>query len=256
MRIDEFLFVKGYFDSRNKAKTAINKGMIRLDGNKVEKPSLFIEENSSHKIEVDSVEFFVSLGGYKLSKALTDFEIRPEGLICADIGASTGGFTDCLIKNGANKVYAVDVNCKQLHDSLKSNEKVIPLEKNVKSLTANDFNDKLDLIVADLSFISAKSVLNVLDELLDFNKTVILLIKPQFEIGEKRKFKNGIIKSAEIRKKTCKSVYDCAVNTNLRPIAATVAPICQDKNVEYLLLLKKDGSEFKSFDKVFSDSLF
>lgn len=256
MRLDGFLYEKAYFDSRNKAKYAVTHGMVYIDGRQVLKPSFFIDEIKGANIEIKAEEFFVSVGGYKLSKALKDFGVSVKDLICADIGSSTGGFTDCLIVNGAKKVYAVDINCDQLHESLKNSAKVVPCEKNVKFLTKSDFGETIDMIVADLSFISVTAVLPVFDEILEYGKKAIILIKPQFEVGCRKRFKNGIIRAAEIRRKTCLSVYDALFTTNLRPIAATVAPLCEDKNTEYLLLLEKTGEKILPFETVFNKELF
>jgi len=256
MRLDEFLFERGFFGSRTKAKYAVSQGRIFLNDKKADKPSLSVDETKPIKIEIAEKEEFVSLGGNKLSKALREFNFDVNGLICADIGASTGGFTDCLIKNGAMKVFAVDVNSSQLHSSLKTNERVIAIEKNVKDLTRGDFNLPIDLIVADLSFISATSVVKIFYDIIDFGKSVILLIKPQFEVGYRKKFKNGIIREAEIRKETCRRVYESVISTGLKPVTATTAPIREDKNVEYLLLIKKENSPVLSFEEVFNKLLF
>ena len=249
MRTDEFLFVNGYFDSRNKAKQAVCDGKVFVNGKLVTKPSKDVSAEEKNIKEVSS-ENYVSLGGYKLAKALTDFGFNVEGLSVADIGASTGGFTDCLLQNGAKKVYAVDINDELLHDSLKKDERVFPIIKNAKYLTKNDVGH-LDLITADLSFISAKQVLPVFYRLLSENGKVILLIKPQFEIGEKRKFKNGIIKDEKIRKSACKSVCDCAIETGFSLQNLTTAPIKEDKNVEFLVLLAKNVNKSVDFDKLY-----
>lgn len=249
MRVDEFLFVRGYFDSRTKAKQAIENGEVFLDSKPIIKPSKEISETDNPEIEVKSKETFVSLGGYKLSKALKKFDFRVKNLVVADIGASTGGFTDCLLQNGAAKVYAVDLNDDLLHNSLKNNEKVIRVIKNAKNLKSDDFGN-LDLITADLSFISATQVLETFYNLLPENGKVILLIKPQFEIGEKRKFKNGIIKDVKTVKLVCRSVYDAAVSVGFAAINMTTAPLKEDKNIEFLILLAKNGSNV-DFEKLY-----
>lgn len=240
MRIDEFLFVKGYFDSRTKAKQAIEDGNVFLDDKQIDKPSKEVADADFLKITIKAKESFVSLGGYKLSKALNDFDFSVKGLTVADIGASTGGFTDCLLQNGAAKVYAVDLNDDLLHNSLKNNEKVVRIINNAKNLTGEDF-ENLDLITADLSFISAKQVLGVFYKILPENGKVILLIKPQFEIGEKRKFKNGIIKDNKTIKSVCREVYDAARDLGFVVLNMTTAPIKENKNTEFLILLAKKG---------------
>lgn len=241
MRLDSYLVKIQLFDSRTKAKQAIERGEIQINGVVYKKCSLEIDENNEYKIEYFCEESYVSLGGYKLKKALTDFNYNVNGKVCIDIGASTGGFTDCLIKNGAKKVYAVDLNDTLLHKSLVNNDKVIPIIKNVKNLTLNDFSEQIDLIVADLSFISITQAIPVIASLLRENKEFIALIKPQFESGEKIRFKNGIIRDKKIQLAACINAYNCALQNSLTPVNFTTAPISQDKNIEFLMKFIKNG---------------
>ena len=159
MRLDNYLTEKGYFDSRTKAKQSIERGEIFINSKLINKASYEINEDLEYKIERICEDSFVSLGGFKLKKAITDFNFDCNNLIVADIGASTGGFTDCLLKNGAKKVYAIDLNDELLHKSLKEDNRVVSIIKNAKDLTLKDFDDKIDLIVADLSFISLTMVI-------------------------------------------------------------------------------------------------
>ena len=193
MRLDNYLFVNKYFDSRTKSKQAIERGEVIVNGLLIDKPSYEINENIAHDIEIRAKETFVSLGGYKLSKALKDFSFSVKDKIAIDIGASTGGFTDCLLKNGTKKVFAVDLNDELLHSTLKNDDRVIPVIKNAKLLNKSDFSVTADIITADLSFISASIIIPVIKNLLDDKKHLILLIKPQFENDERIRFKNGII---------------------------------------------------------------
>ena len=241
MRLDNYLVERGYFDSRTKAKQAIERGEIYVNSIKVTKCAYLIDEQKEVEIKRICENSFVSLGGFKLKKAIDDFNFNANGLIAADIGASTGGFTDCLLLLGVKKVYAVDLNDKLLHDKLKNDERVIPLIKNARDLVANDFDDKLDLIVADLSFISVTYVLEVFSKLLTDGAKLIILIKPQFESGEKRRFKNGIVKDKKLQLSICNTVYDCALKYNLAPIGFTTAPIVKDKNIEFLMMFEKGG---------------
>lgn len=249
MRIDDFLVKKGFFESRTKSKRAVLCGTVYVDGKAITKPS-FDLEGENHEITVTAEEKFVSLGGFKLEKALADFKFDVKGMIVADLGASTGGFTDCLIKNGAKSVYAVDLNPDLLHEKLKNDERVVSVIKNVKDVVPSDFNE-LDLITADLSFISVKSLLGIIYGLLSPDKHAIILIKPQFEVGEKRRFKNGIIKDEALRKNVCKNVYEQALSVGFSVIDFTVAPIVKGKNVEYLMLLEKSGGKSSEFDKLY-----
>ena len=238
MRLDLFLEKINLFDSRTKAKQAIERGEIYLDGKVINKASFqVLDENIvfEHRCET----CYVSLGGYKLEKAIKDFNYDVQNKIAVDIGASTGGFTDFLLKNGASKVYAVDLNANLLHNTLKNDIRVVEIIKNAKSLVRSDFNEEIDLVVADLSFISATQILPIISNIINSEKDLILLIKPQFENEEKIRFKNGIIRDDIYRKKACQKVIDCAKKNNFIPIGFTTAPINKDKNVEYLILLKK-----------------
>jgi len=242
MRLDNYLVAKNIFDSRTKAQQAISRGEIFINNKAVLKSSFNVDSNADLKVEYRYLEKFVSLGGYKLKKALEDFRFSVNGLTVADIGSSTGGFTDCLLKNGAKKVFAVDLNDNLLHESLKSNQNVVRIIKNAKELTFNDFNEPLDLIVADLSFISIQYVIDVFASLLNPGKKLIVLIKPQFETGQKKKFKNGIIKDKKIQMEICKNIYTLSIEKSLTPVAFTTAPVVEGKNLEFLMMFEKDGN--------------
>lgn len=246
MRLDVFLVENKFFDSRTKARQAIDRKEVFLDGKAVEKASFDVNDDT-HKIEIFAEESFVSLGGYKLNKALNDFSYSVNNLVVADIGASTGGFTDCLIQRGANKVFAVDLNDGLLHEKLRNNSKVVSVIKNARQLERDDFSLPIDLIVADLSFISATYVLDVFSKLIRDDKHVILLIKPQFETGERIKFKNGIIRDSKIHQQVCEKIFSECIKNNLIPIKFTCAPKNDNKNVEFLVLLEKN-SKLQSID--------
>lgn len=251
MRLDVFLFKNRYFNTRTKALQAIERGEVFLNGKNVLKPSYNIDENIENNIEIKSNISFVSLGGYKLEKALSDFNYNVNNLIVLDLGASTGGFTDCALKRNAKKVYAVDLNDNLLDESLKNNEKVIRIIKNVKELKREDFNEEIDLIVADLSFISSKIYMPIISNIISDKKDVILLIKPQFEVGERKRFKNGIIKDKKLLETICKVVYDNSITNNLYPQNLTVVPYLENKNTEFLILLRKNALEFKNFNDLY-----
>ena len=260
MRLDEFLFTNKYFDSRTKAKQAVERKEIYVNDKLVTKSSFNIDENISYSISIKAETSFVSLGGYKLQKSLSDFNFNVSNLVCADIGSSTGGFTDCLLKNGAKKVFAVDLNDDLLHDSLKKDDRVIRIIKNARLLTRADFDDEIDFLCADLSFISATMVLPIFNILLTENTHVILLIKPQFEYDKKKKFKNGIIRDKSIQKDACCKVINCAKENGFCPLNLTTAPLDKEKNVEFLILLKKQDNinqnNNSSFEKIILDFKF
>ena len=177
MRLDNYLVEKNILDSRTKAKQAILRGEIYINGVAINKPAYDIDENSFCEVSYNYVDKFVSLGGYKLNKAINDFNLNVENFIVADVGSSTGGFTDCLLTKGAKKVFAIDLNDTLLHQKLKSDHRVVSLIKNARDLTKGDFDSQLDLIVADLSFISATLVLNVFSQLLSSGKKLIILVE-------------------------------------------------------------------------------
>lgn len=246
MRLDNYLVEKKIFDSRTKAKQAILRGEIYINGEIVDKPSYEPSQTDCLNIERIFVEDFVSLGGYKLSKALKDFKYSPNGLTVCDIGSSTGGFTDCLLKNGAKKVYCVDVNEELLHEKIKSDKRVKFILKNAKFLSKSDINDKINLVTIDLSFISSTFIFPTLYDLIEDGTDIILLIKPQFENNKKISFKNGIIKDEKVKREACLNVTKKAIENKLYPQNFTTAPIIEDKNTEYLIHLKKNSP--KKFD--------
>ena len=238
MRLDNYLVEKGFFDSRTKAKQAIERGEIYIDGKRINKPAFIILDERAN-VEYRSQEKFVSLGGYKLNKAIKEFDFNCKDFTVADVGASTGGFTDCLLQNGAKKVYAVDLNDDLLNYKLKSDERVKTIIKNARDLTLFDFDDEIDLIVADLSFISITYVIDVFSRLLKKDKHLIILIKPQFEVGQKTRFKNGIIRDEKLQKLACNNVVNCAEQNGFVKLSSTTAPVVERKNLEFLFLFKK-----------------
>lgn len=255
MRLDEFLFKNNYYDSRTKASQAIVRGEVYINGSVITKGSFKIDDSASLKIEKKCKTEYVSLGGYKLEKAFDDFNISVKDKICVDIGSSTGGFTDCLLQKGAKKVYSVDLNDHLLHESLKKDERVVSIIKNAKTLEKTDFLDKIDFICADLSFISATMIIPVLYNLIDDKSSLVLLIKPQFEMGQKIKLKNGIIRDDSIRKQACKRILDCAADNGFLINGLTRAPLHKDKNIEYLVFLTKERSVDYSFDEIYNNCL-
>lgn len=244
MRLDSYLFAKGICESRNKASNAITRGEISVNGKTVYKNSFSVYEGDD--VKRTACETFVSEGGFKLDKALRDFGFDVSGLTAVDVGASTGGFTDVLLKRGAKKVYAVDLNDELLHKTLKEDERVYAIIKNAKDLIKEDFKDEIDLFTADLSFISETVILPVLKKIVKKDGYLIILIKPQFETGERRKYKNGIIKDEKVVENAVKKVLESAKKCGLSPLNITSAPEREDKNREFLALLF--NGEKTSFD--------
>lgn len=235
MRIDKYLSEK--FSSRNRAAAAISKGLVLVNGICVS-PSYEVKE-SDNITYLSAEENYVSAGGFKLAKAIRDFNYSPAGKIYADIGASTGGFTDCLLQNGASKIYCVDVGESQLHPSLKSKNIVVIDNFNARNLSKDMFSDKLDGAVIDVSFISLTYILGAVSEILDNGGEVLALIKPQFECESKTVGKNGIVKDEKVRQRIIKKIYDFAISCNLSPLNICRAPEIKGKNIEYILFMKK-----------------
>jgi 23S rRNA (cytidine1920-2'-O)/16S rRNA (cytidine1409-2'-O)-methyltransferase len=249
MRIDQYLSQQ--FGSRNKAATAISKGLVLVNGKTVA-PSHMVDL-SRDKIEVlKAQESYVSVGGFKLAKALKDFSYSVEGKVFADIGASTGGFTDCLLQNGAKKIYCIDVGESQLDVTLDRSKLVVMDNFNARNLTKDVFFDELDGVVIDVSFISLTYILKNVADCLSENKEVIALIKPQFECENKNVGKNGIVKGAVVHKQILQKIYDYALFCHLTPLAFTNAPIVKGKNLEYLVLLRKNFQPVVPFGNLVS----
>ena len=241
MRLDVYLTDKGFFKSRNKAAETVKRRLIEVDGKVVYKPSYTVDPEKSEIIIKES-DSFVSNGGYKLQKAFDDFNFNAENLICADIGASTGGFTECLLRHGAKKIYAVDVGKSQLDETLSKDERVIVIDEfNARDMCENTFGEKVDLVTSDVSFISLTYILRQISRVLKDNGYAIVLVKPQFECGRKSLNKNGIVTDVKDRKRAIEDVINFAGSVNLATKNVTNAPVKPDKNVEYLLLLQKSA---------------
>jgi len=240
-RIDKLLVERGFCESREKAQALILAGKVWISKNgknfeKIEKSGLLVSKDIFIKIEESFP--YVSRGGLKLEHALKVFQINVKNFICLDIGASTGGFTHCLLLHGAKKVYAVDVGKGQLHYSLRNNPKVIVMEKtNARYLSPHMFPDFFDLITVDVSFISLKKILPVLPPLLNPKGKILALIKPQFEVGPKF-LKKGVVKNSWLHKKVVDEIWNFSEKINLKPLGVIESPILGPKgNKEFFILL-------------------
>ncbi len=238
MRIDVYLAQK--FGSRTKAATAVNKGLVLVNGKKVTR-SYEVKDGDAVEI-IEAEENFVSAGGFKLAKALKDFDFCVKDKIFADIGASTGGFTDCLLQNGAKKVYCIDVGQSQLDEKLKGKNVVIIDGFNARNLNGDLFEEALDGAVIDVSFISLTYVLGAVANTLENGKNVLALIKPQFECESRSVGKNGIVRDDKIKAKIIEKIYNFALSVDLAPKKLTAAPIVKGKNIEFVILLEKGGA--------------
>lgn len=234
MRADKYFSEK--FGSRTKAAEAIERGLVLKNGQPI-RPKDEISSLDGISFVV-AEESYVSNGGYKLARAFQEFSYTCEGKIFADIGASTGGFTDCLLQHGARKVYAVDVGESLLHPSLRENVKVVSLENiNARYLTKEKFSDTIDGVTADVSFISLRLVLPVVKSVLSPDGVAFVLIKPQFECERKNIGKSGIVRIAEHPKVVAKVLSYCDA-CGLFPFGIVNAPVRKGKNLEYVLYLK------------------
>lgn len=241
MRIDKLLAEK--YGSRTKAVRAIEGGLVRVNGQNV-MPSYEVKEGDRLDY-IESAENYVSAGGFKLAKALKEFRYSVEEKIFADIGASTGGFTDCLFQHGAKKVYCIDVGENQLDPSLLCKNIVVIDNFNARNLNSGLFSDRLDGAVIDVSFISLTYILGALSNILENGAHVFALIKPQFECECRKVGKHGVVRDENLRKQAIEKVLGFAISCGLAPIALTVAPILAGKNIEYVALLEKGGKQVK-----------
>lgn len=237
MRLDKYVAQK--FSSRSKAAAAIKRGAVLVNGR---------QRDAAYEVkEDDEVSFldeeltFVSAGGYKLHKALGDFGLDIGGMVFADIGASTGGFTDCLFKSGAKKVYCIDVGESQLDKTLSDKNIVVIDNFNARNINRDLFSEELDGVTIDVSFISLTYILRPVSEILGEKKCVLALIKPQFECECRHVGKNGIVRGAERHRIVIEKIYNFALLCNLAPVSITCAPEIKGKNIEYIIWLEKGG---------------
>ena len=242
-RLDVLLTEKNFFDSRARAKAMIMAGKILVNGQKVDKAGTLIPIDAEIRILGEEMPF-VSRGGLKLQKALDVFKIIVSGKIAADIGASTGGFTDCMLQHGAKKVYAIDVGYGQLAWKLRSNVQVVNMERtNIRNVTRQDFLDELEFITIDVAFISLEKVLPVVYDLLKDSGEVVALIKPQFEAGREHVGKKGVVRDKKIHAAVVEKVLNFATGLGFEICGINFSPVKgPEGNIEYLAYLRKTDS--------------
>jgi len=241
-RIDKLLVAAGLADSRTKAQALVMAGVVLAGEQRVEKPSQEFSPEVEIRLKGDAAETrYAGRGGLKLEKALQEFEVDVTGYTCLDVGASTGGFTDCLLQHGAKKVTAVDAGTNQLVWGLRSDERVDARENvNARYLKPEDFAEKFDLIVMDVSFISVTKIFPVLGELLKEQAKMIVLIKPQFEVGKGEVGKGGIVRDPEKHERVVKEVNESAGACGFEILGLTDSPILgADGNKEFLGFYQK-----------------
>ncbi len=253
MRLDVYLTEKGMCQSRTAAKNLINIGGVTVNGKPAAKVSLEITDTDDIELVEIKLPKYVGRGGQKLEGALKRWNISLEGLVCVDIGASTGGFTDCMLQSGAVRVYAVDVGRNQLHERLRSDKRVISLENtDIRGFElCGNFNDKAaDFIGTDVSFISLKLVLPHIYRLLKDGGGAVALIKPQFEAGRGNLSKKGIVRSESVRRRVVEEVRVFAEECGFSVIGVAESPITGgDGNVEFLMYMRKERRD-ESIDRL------
>lgn len=243
-RLDVLLTDLGYADSRSKAQAIIMSGLVCVNGQKADKPGISYEDTVSIEVR-GAVCPYVSRGGLKLEKALRDFHIQPIDYVCSDSGASTGGFTDCLLQQGAKKVFAIDVGYGQLDWKIRSDPRVVVMERtNIRYVTPDQLGEPLDLSVVDVSFISLKIVLPAIKALLKSTGQVVCLIKPQFEAGKDKVGKKGVVREKSTHIEVLEDFIALAAQLQFTILGLTFSPVKgPEGNIEFLAHLTLDHAD-------------
>lgn len=246
-RLDILLVQRGLAPSREKAKTMIMEGHVFVNNNREDKAGAVFSEDCGIEIHGSPLKY-VSRGGLKLEKAVAAFDLSLEGKTCMDVGASTGGFTDCMLQNGAEKVYAVDVGYGQFAWKLRNDPRVVCMEKtNIRYVTPADIEDVLDFASVDVSFISLSKVLGPVRELLKDGGHMICLIKPQFEAGREKVGKKGVVRDKKVHKEVVENVVSFAFSEGFSVLGLDFSPIKgPEGNIEYLIYLEKSKNPIKN----------
>lgn len=244
-RLDVILTEKGFFPSREKAKASIMAGLVYVDGKIADKAGMSVDHEAKITIK-ENLCPYVSRGGLKLEKALELYGFSLDGAKCVDIGASTGGFTDCMLQKGASKVYCIDVGYGQLDWKLRNDERVVNMEKcNVRYLDIDSVGRDVDFISIDVSFISLKLIFPVATQLLREDGSLVCLVKPQFEAGRDQVGKKGIVRDSLVHKQVLENVIEYGRQNGLHVHGMTFSPVTGTKgNIEYLLYMKKTEGNF------------
>lgn len=248
-RLDVLLVEKGLAPSREKAKAIIMAGIVYVDGNKEDKAGTTFPVNAVIEIKGKTLPY-VSRGGLKLEKAMQKFPITLSGKVCMDVGSSTGGFTDCMLQNGATKVYAIDVGHGQLAWKLRNDERVVCMEKtNIRYVVPEDIDELAAFSSIDVSFISLTKVLLPVKNLLTEDGQVVCLIKPQFEAGREKVGKKGVVRDRAVHEEVIRMVMDYASSIDFYPLALDFSPVKgPEGNIEYLLFLSKNKQDQEIVD--------
>lgn len=241
-RLDVALFERGFCESREKAKALIMAGQVYVNNMKSTKAGVNIKEEDCIEVRGEKMPY-VSRGGFKLEKAVKEFGLSLEGAVCMDIGASTGGFTDCMLQNGASKVYSIDVGYGQLAWKLRQDERVVNMERtNFRYVTHEHIPEEVDFASVDVSFISLKLIVPVMRDLLKDAAKAVCLIKPQFEAGREKVGKNGVVRELETHIEVVEKIYSFVLENGFSVLALDYSPIKGPQgNIEYLIYIQKSG---------------
>ncbi len=241
-RLDVLLVNRRLADSREKAKALIMEGLVFVDDVREDKPGSMFKEDVN--IELRGVQMkYVSRGGYKLEKAVEAHAIDLKDMVCMDVGSSTGGFTDCMLQNGARKVFAIDVGTNQLAWKLRNDDRVVSMEKtNIRYVTPEDIGESVDFVSIDVAFISLTKVLSPVRDLMKDGAEAVCLIKPQFEAGREKVGKKGVVRDPKVHEEVIRSVLDYAGSLGFKVLHLDYSPIKgPEGNIEYLAHIKKSG---------------
>ena len=239
-RLDAAVFELGFSESREKAKTLIMAGVVYVNNQKADKPGMNVKDDDTIEVRSNPLKY-VSRGGLKLEKAMQSFDLQLDGSVCADIGASTGGFTDCMLQNGATKVYAIDVGYGQLAWKLRTDERVVDMERtNFRYVTHEQIPEELDFCSVDVSFISLSIIVPVMRNIMKDGGRAVCLIKPQFEAGKDKVGKKGVVRDKAVHVEVVENTVNMMLNNNMRVLGLDFSPVKgPEGNIEYLVYIEK-----------------
>lgn len=244
IRLDQYVFDEGYTESRQRAQALIMSGIVFVNNQKVDKAGYMVKDTD--KVEVRGKDLkYVSRGGYKLDKAIELYGLNLSDKVCMDIGASTGGFTDCMLQNGAKKVYSVDVGYGQLAWKLRTDDRVVNFEKtNIRNVTSDQLEEKINFFSVDVSFISLKHIFPVAYAISDDDVMGVCLVKPQFEAGKEKVGKKGVVRDSAVHKEVILNVIEYANSNGFYVKELTFSPIKgPEGNIEFLIVITKNPSD-------------
>lgn len=256
-RLDVLLVKRCLAESREKAKAVIMSGDVFVNGQREDKAGSTFEEDANIEVKAATMKY-ASRGGYKLEKAILLWDIMLEGMVCMDAGSSTGGFTDCMLQNGASKVYAVDVGTNQLAWKLRQDERVVSMEKtNIRYITHNDIPDKISFVSIDVAFISLTKVLVPIRDILEDGGRIVCLVKPQFEAGREKVGKKGVVRDKAVHLEVLKNIMVYVLSEGFSIIDLSYSPIKgPEGNIEYLLYIEKKPGSTENINPAEAQEIF